>query len=72
MFKLVATLYESGDMVMSFVELTNVSQDKHMDMDLNLTIFSPLQSITCNMQILLVKNAIKHSMVTVVTLTLGL
>jgi len=42
MFKLVATLYESGDMVMSFVELTNVSQDKHMDMDLNLTIFSPL------------------------------
>jgi hypothetical protein len=29
-------------MAMSFVELRNVSQDKPMDMDLNLTIVSPL------------------------------
>jgi hypothetical protein len=64
MFKLVATLYEGGDMAMSFVELTNVSQDKPMDMDLNLTIVFPLQTITCNMQRLLVTYVIKHSMVT--------
>jgi hypothetical protein len=49
MFKLVATRYEGGDMAMSFVELTNVSQDKPMDMDLNLTKISPLQTITCSM-----------------------
>jgi hypothetical protein len=49
---------------MSFVELTNVSQDKPMDMDLNLTKISPLQTITCSMQRLLVKYAIKRSMVT--------
>jgi len=49
-FKLATTFYEGGEMAMSFIELTYVSEKEFMDVDLKSTTISPLQTIITNMQ----------------------
>lgn len=64
MFKLATTFYEGGEMAMSFIELTYVSEKEFMDVDLKSTTISPLQTIITNMQELPIWLTIEHFMVT--------
>ncbi len=65
-FKLVATLCESKEMLASFVKLVDVvSQDELVDMGIVMTTFvAPLQAIIIRLQELLTRLTIDHVMIT--------
>jgi hypothetical protein len=64
-FKLVATLCESKEMLASFVKLVDVSQDELVDMGIVMTTFvAPLQATIVRLQELLTRLRIDRVMIT--------